>query len=87
MEGGWAESGGKKWAGLVSLIAPELCRKNKLSCRRRAELGWAERGEAGRVRLDLHQSWKSPQFHIKSLGTFIKVIGEGRGSVAAVVAR
>lgn len=27
----------KKWAGLVRLIAPELCRKNKLSCRRRAE--------------------------------------------------
>lgn len=34
----------KKWAGLVRLIAPELCRKNKLSCRRRAELGWAENG-------------------------------------------
>lgn len=42
--GGWAgyERRGKKWAGLVRLIAPELCRKNKLSCRRRAELGWAE---------------------------------------------
>lgn len=35
---------GKKWAGLVRLIAPELCRKNKLSCRRRAEQGWAEQG-------------------------------------------
>lgn len=34
----------KKWAGLVRLIAPELCRKNKLSCRMRAELGWAEEG-------------------------------------------
>lgn len=43
---GWVgeERRGKKWAGLVRLIAPELCRKNKLSCRRRAELGWAERG-------------------------------------------
>ena len=36
--------GKKKGAGLVRLIAPELCRKNKLSCRRRAELGWAEQG-------------------------------------------
>lgn len=33
----------KKWAGLVRLIASELCRKNKLSCRSRAALGWAER--------------------------------------------
>lgn len=51
MEGVGLGSRGKKWAGLVRLIAPELCRKNKLSCRRRAELGWAEQGTgSGRVR-------------------------------------
>lgn len=60
----------KKWAGLVRLIAPELCRKNKLSCRRRAELGWAERGvgiAGGGLRVD--QDWKIPQFQIRRLGT------------------
>lgn len=44
MEGVGLGRRGKKWAGLVRLIAPELCRKNKLSCRRKAELGWAEQG-------------------------------------------
>lgn len=63
---------GKKWAGLVRLIAPELCRKNKLSCRRRAELGWAERGmgiAGGGLRVDQYQDWKIPQFQIRRLGT------------------
>lgn len=38
---GLGRRGKKKWAGLVRLIASELCRKNKLSCRSRAALGWA----------------------------------------------
>lgn len=37
---GLGRRGKKKWAGLVRLIASELCRKNKLSCRSRAALGW-----------------------------------------------
>lgn len=68
---GWAGEE-KKWAGLVRLIAPELCRKNKLSCRRRAELGWAEQGmgtAGGGLRVDQHQDWKIPQFQIRKLGT------------------
>lgn len=71
----------KKWAGLVRLIAPELCRKNKLSCRMRAELGWAEegmgiggrrKGGEGRGRGGLgvdQQGWKIPRFQIRRLGT------------------
>lgn len=74
----------KKWAGLVRLIAPELCRKNKLSCRMRAELGWAEegmgiggrrkggegKGGEGRGGLGVdQQGWKIPRFQIRRLGT------------------
>lgn len=71
--------GERKWAGLVRLIAPELCRKNKLSCSRRAELGWAGKGDCRRVvgarwgedglRVDRHQDWKIPRFQIRRLGT------------------
>lgn len=80
MEGVGLGSRGKKWAGLVRLIAPELCRKNKLSCRRRAELGWAEqgtgsgKGEAGSI---CTSTGRAHGFTSRVLAHLLRSLGRG----------